>query len=74
MLPSLDESSVESPYRFLEKVNVPVKAPPMAPFASKAFGLSSPMPAFAGVVIEEAMPPPMLAPVLELPWADILLV
>lgn len=46
----------------------------MAPWASKALGLSSPMPAVAGVLVAEAMPVEDLEPVLELPWEDMVVV
>ena len=38
---------------------------PMAPFASNILGLSSPTPAFAGVLICDAMPVSVLEPVLD---------
>lgn len=46
---------------------IPVNCLPILPWASMARGLSSPIPALAGVVVAEAMPVDVLEPVLELP-------
>jgi len=53
-------------------ISLPVNCFPIEPLASKALGLSFPMLALAGVVVAEAIPVSVFAPVLELLWEDIL--
>jgi hypothetical protein len=47
---------------------------PIVPSESNALGLSLPISALAGVLIEDAMPVEVLEPVLELPCADMLMI